>query len=284
MWNDSAAAAGWLIESGLTRRRWWQGGWIHLAVFVKQKLLPFCSGVHKGSISTGIGNVIGNKGGVAVAFAFENTTFLFINAHFAAHSNNIEARNNDFKRISCELFEDKASSSKSASDSGANESAPDKTEDYDAVVWMGDLNYRVEANRKAVDTLIEDGMLEVLLANDQLGREKGKGKVFQNYNEGKLTFPPTYKFDKWTDVYDSSSKQRVPSWTDRILYKCPKRKKGKKKIDIKLLEYGCISVIKTSDHRPVAAKLQCKMLGKYEGPPLPLYQAGPTTSRACFIQ
>jgi phosphatidylinositol-bisphosphatase len=32
--------------------------------------------------------------------------------------------------------------------------------------------------------------------------------VFTGYTEGKLTFPPTYKFDPGTDNWDSSEKAR----------------------------------------------------------------------------
>lgn len=34
-----------------------------------------------GSIATGIGNVIGNKGGVGVGLLLKGTSFLFVNSH-----------------------------------------------------------------------------------------------------------------------------------------------------------------------------------------------------------
>jgi hypothetical protein len=40
--------------------------------------------------------------------------------------------------------------------------------------------------------------------------------------EEQITFQPTYKFDSNCDVYDTSDKKRVPSWTDRILIKTGK--------------------------------------------------------------
>lgn len=43
--------------------------------------------------------------------------------------------------------------------------------------------------------------------------------------------------------------ERVPSWTDRILYKVGDA--GRLKVQLK--GYNCISSIKSSDHRPVKA-------------------------------
>ena len=61
----------------------------HIAVFVKKELLPYVSRVEHGSVATGIANTIGNKGGVAVSCSLGATSFLFVNAHFAAHQNNV---------------------------------------------------------------------------------------------------------------------------------------------------------------------------------------------------
>ena len=39
------------------------------------------------------------------------------------------------------------------------------------------------------------------------------------FDEGELNFKPTYKYNDNSYDYDTSKKLRVPSWTDRILYK-----------------------------------------------------------------
>ena len=38
-----------------------------------------------------------------------------------------------------------------------------------------------------------------------------QGDAFAGYVEAERTFPPTYKFDKRSDVYDTSEKRSVPS-------------------------------------------------------------------------
>lgn len=49
-----------------------------------------------------------------------------------------------------------------------------------------------------------------------------------------------------TDTFDSSAKRRVPSWTDRILFK------SKTPDAISCVAYTAVTALKTSDHRPVA--------------------------------
>jgi len=71
---------------------------------------------------------------------------------------------------------------------------------------------------------------------------QGAPCAVQGYKEGELTFPPTYKFDPGTDVYDSSGKSRVPSWCDRVLWRCNTDA-------VELLQYTHVPQLKVSDHR-----------------------------------
>ena len=82
--------------------------------------------------------------------------------------------------------------------------------------------------------------------------EKDELKIFEetqlakfNIDESPITFPPTYKYRKNTNSYNIE--KRVPSWTDRILYK--------KNDYIVPLLYDRID-INLSDHKPVIGFFQ----------------------------
>jgi len=49
---------------------------------------------------------------------------------------------------------------------------------------------------------------------------------FQGFEEGNIEFAPTYKYDPFSDDYDTSEKCRSPAWTDRVLWKCQGRLLG----------------------------------------------------------
>ncbi|KZL85856.1 type ii inositol- -trisphosphate 5-phosphatase [Colletotrichum incanum] len=63
--------------------------------------------------------------------------------------------------------------------------------------------------------------LDSLLPHDQLRRVIKEKKAFHDgWREGPITFLPSYKYDVGTvSLFDSSEKQRAPSWCDRILYR-----------------------------------------------------------------
>jgi len=89
-----------------------------------------------------------------------------------------------------------------------------------------------------------------LLEEDQLSIAMHQNAAFSSYKEGPLTFRPTYRYDVGTDNYDTSEKQRIPAWTDRILYRG---------IPISLSVYNRAE-LRGSDHRPVFGIYKCDVL------------------------
>ncbi|CAG8518590.1 5729_t:CDS:2, partial [Racocetra fulgida] len=118
-----------------------------------------------------------------------------------------------------------------------------------------------------------------LLQNDQLKQELSNFPPFFNFNESRIDFNPTFKFDithrlnhnndeysplsRYSSTsaladsnsprYDSGPKQRVPSWTDRIIFKTrlpPPKNVKNKRIDVGRYT-SHMNVIGFSDHRPV---------------------------------
>lgn len=64
-------------------------------------------------------------------------------------------------------------------------------------------------------------ILNCLLPHDQLKYAQTNNKAFHDgWREGPISFLPTYKYDIGSDLsFDTSEKNRAPSWCDRILYR-----------------------------------------------------------------
>ncbi|QDZ19549.1 inositol polyphosphate phosphatase [Chloropicon primus] len=216
-------------------------GGIHLAIFVTEDIVKdYEFDIETDIVSCGIGNIYWNKGAVGFLVKIQSLKLLFVNSHLAAQQDKVDQRNQDYHRITSELFKEKA-------EPGTKPNIEDLA---DLIFWCGDFNYRIEGNRKSVDYLLKKGMMNVLLANDQLQNEIASKRAFVDYVEGGINFLPTYKFDNGTDNYDTSSKQRVPSWTDRILWKvCDGG--AAQNVEVVLWLYDAVRGMKSSDHRPV---------------------------------
>ncbi|KAI8923031.1 Endonuclease/exonuclease/phosphatase [Entophlyctis helioformis] len=159
---------------------------IHLMVFVRKDIARNVTMVASSRISTGIGNVLGNKGSVAIGLLFNATSVLFVGSHFAAHQDKVASRNRDYERTNKEMslpgFHPRDAAIASLSDR------------FDHVFWAGDFNYRVNGTRALADTILENRRYEVLFNNDQLQIEMRRQNVFRGFSEPQITFQPTYKF------------------------------------------------------------------------------------------
>ncbi|XP_028321876.1 synaptojanin-1 isoform X4 [Gouania willdenowi] len=237
-----------------------------LFVFIRPQHAPFIRDVAVDTVKTGMGGATGNKGGVAIRLLFHTTSICFVCSHFAAGQSQVKERNDDYSEITRRLSFPMGRLLYS----------------HDYVFWCGDFNYRISLPNEEVKELIKQQNWDALTAGDQLLDQKNAGFVFRNFIEGKLDFAPTYKYDLFSEDYDTSEKCRTPAWTDRILWKRRKWNFDKTAEEMNIvgaaatsgdseqdvdyawspgtLQYYGRAELKTSDHRPVVAVMDVDIL------------------------
>ena len=229
---------------------------VYITVWVKTSLLSHLKDVRVASVATGFNigvGVLGNKGACAVWMKLYSTPLVFVCSHLSAGTKpgDEHRRNEDFATIVDQLR---------FHPPDGLDGVEHTIEDAASAIWMGDLNYRLNATDKFVRDCITKGTFSQLLACDQLNIERAGGRVFQGWHESELTFAPTYKYRPGTNIYSGAEdadadvvdagqkkeeeKKRTPAWCDRVLWNGD--------FDINLLEYGR-SELTHSDHKPVHA-------------------------------
>ena len=101
--------------------------------------------------------------------------------------------------------------------------------------------------RKITEEQFKYNFYEQFIENEELNELKMNLEQY-NINENQIKFLPTYKYIKGYNYYNVS--KRLPSWTDRILFK--------KNKNINCLYYDKID-LRYSDHRPVYALFEIKI-------------------------
>uniref|UniRef100_A0A6I8P111 Inositol polyphosphate-related phosphatase domain-containing protein n=1 Tax=Ornithorhynchus anatinus TaxID=9258 RepID=A0A6I8P111_ORNAN len=177
-----------------------------LLVFIKCAHAPYLRNIDTNYTRTGLFGYWGNKGGVTVHMSLYGYSICLMNCHLPAHMDNIDQRLDTFERI----LEMQDFSSKDVPN----------ILDHDLLIWFGDLNFRIaDHGMHFVHESISSHRYNLLWEKDQLNMAKRKDSLLQEFQEGPLHFMPTYKFDRNSDVYDTSGKKRKPAWTDRILWR-----------------------------------------------------------------
>ncbi|KAL1402580.1 hypothetical protein pipiens_006028 [Culex pipiens pipiens] len=242
-------------------------GTLHLAVFIRRDLIWFCSEPEDANMSVRPGTAFRTKGAIAISFCLFGSSFLFVTSHLTAHQQKVKERVSDVKKIIHSLDLPRNLTVKHRN--------KDVTQNFDSVFWCGDLNFRLSEPREKLMQWIETTQFPLpehlphgLMHTDQLTSVLADGAAFKGFNEAKITFPPTYKYDPGTQRFDTSSKQRAPAYTDRILYKFKPMAvtavhrrtssiagKGHHHppVPVTCLAYDSVQSIITSDHKPVWA-------------------------------
>ncbi|KNE97130.1 hypothetical protein PSTG_09556 [Puccinia striiformis f. sp. tritici PST-78] len=236
-----------------------------IIAFVDESIAQDISNVSSAYLGTGTLGM-GNKGATAVRLKVCDTYLTLINSHLAAFQEQYEARNRDYLEICRRLtFPTRIGSPRSSVSipqlrfGGEGPTAPLPSADIfrtGHLIWAGDLNYRLNIAYAEAKALAERSSIEdcnTMLLSDQLKQQIESGKAFQQFQEGNIEFGPTYKFDIGTNNFDTSEKQRIPAYTDRILY-LPGRMN-----DIQILSYDSYPSISLSDHKPVGSTLTMRI-------------------------
>ncbi len=62
-------------------------------------------------------------------------------------------------------------------------------------IYFGDLNFRVDLPRPAIENALKDSNYDALMAKDELHEHGMRHGVLKSCQEGKIMFAPTYKYD-----------------------------------------------------------------------------------------
>ncbi|KAL2894459.1 Type IV inositol polyphosphate 5-phosphatase 3 [Bienertia sinuspersici] len=211
---------------------------IFLTIWVRKDLRKHIQNLKVSTVGVGALGYIGNKGAVSISMSIYQSLFCFICTHLTSGEKECEQlkRNADVNEIHRRTY----------FRTGSGIGVPKSIYDHEKIIWLGDLNYRLNMSYDDTRKLIAQREWSKLAESDQLVRELRKGRVFDGWSEGKLSFPPTYKYEMNSDDYygeDPKAGRRTPAWCDRIL----SYGKGFKQLSYRRSE------LRFSDHRPVTA-------------------------------
>eukprot|EP00210_Caulerpa_lentillifera_P000892 g863.t1 len=204
---------------------------LYISGWARKSLIKRITGIQITTVATGALGYLANKGAIAARMRIDDSAFVFITSHLASgsHEGDQLKRNLDYKEIIRRMqFPREISLVKVTKEDGTTvedfSSRPDglplhpssevkrafvggnwsgfrTLRDLDNIIWVGDLNYRINGTPKEVIKFIRDDKLNALLEVDELSVEKAAGNVFQGFTESPIDFPPTYKFIRGTNYY-----------------------------------------------------------------------------------
>mmetsp|Transcript_23895 Transcript_23895/g.29077 ORF Transcript_23895/g.29077 Transcript_23895/m.29077 type:complete len:659 (+) Transcript_23895:37-2013(+) len=205
-----------------------QRGQIRLMILVRKELIDEVSEIESKAENTGLGSVLANKGGIAVNVTIRNTRICFITAHLAAHEGPQHYKDR------CEDLEEILSGARL----GPHPRRYDVSVRSHHCFVFGDLNFRVQLpqNESASSlsasitdetkhkeqhdralALIEEKNWVALNDADELAVGIKKGDCLADFKTLPCNFPPTFKVLRNEDLEYNT--KRIPSYTDRILWK-----------------------------------------------------------------
>ncbi|KAL3935754.1 MAG: hypothetical protein SGBAC_008784 [Bacillariaceae sp.] len=222
-----------------------QRGQMRQLVWARSSIAPLIKNVKISGENTGIGNVLANKGGIIVSMIYADTRLSFLSAHLAAHEGD------NYYKARCENVYAILKGSKTFDISKKNDI--DLALSSHHIFVLGDLNFRTkfegepthEEKFEMAQDLIKKEDWHALYSYDELHHGVSRNDLLVNFKTLPCDFNPTFKVNR-VEGYDYKD-QRIPSYTDRILFKSALNLSD----NLKQYAYEACEDFITSDHKPV---------------------------------
>ncbi|XP_040384176.1 type I inositol polyphosphate 5-phosphatase 4-like [Oryza brachyantha] len=190
---------------------------LFLMIWARREIKSDIRNLKVSCVGRGLMGYLGNKGSISISMLLHQTSFCFVCSHLTSGQKDGDEhrRNSDVMEI--------LRKTRFPMVYGQYERSPETILEHDRIIWLGDLNYRIALSYRSVKALVEMRNWKALLEKDQLRSEQRGGRVFPGWNEGRIYFPPTYKYSNNSDRYagedmNQKEKKRTPAWCDRILW------------------------------------------------------------------
>lgn len=198
---------------------------------------------------------LANKGGIAAELIVNGTTRLsFVTTHLEAHEGRYATRVSTMN----EIF------------AGTKEKHHDCSLSAHHSFVMGDLNFRSEhvdreelgeeKHKELVWDIVERKDWQALYELDELSRALQSKHCLTGYRTPDCLFPPTFKVER--SAGHSYVEQRLPSYTDRVLWKSNHKLATK----VQALVYEPINSFASSDHKPIRAAFEIELNASFKLP------------------
>ncbi|XP_020099461.1 type IV inositol polyphosphate 5-phosphatase 7-like isoform X2 [Ananas comosus] len=191
---------------------------IFLMVWVRSEIRDDVRNLKVSCVGRGLMGYLGNKGSISISLSLHQTSFCFVCSHLTSGQ-----KEGDELRRNSDVMEILRKTRFPPIQGLCEEKSPESILEHDRIIWLGDLNYRIALSYRSAKALVEMHNWKALLEKDQLRIEQRCGRVFEGWNEGRIYFPPTYKYSNNSDRYTGDDmnikeKRRTPAWCDRILW------------------------------------------------------------------
>ena len=207
---------------------------IYIIIFAKKSIIKYIKNFDYQIIKTGFMGSIGNKGACLLRFNINDSKIAIACNHLSAGQELYESRRTEITDVLNTSFKKYPNIN---------------FKDYDYYFFFGDLNSRIslDYSNELIHDILKNhsktlnGDFNNILIHDQIKKYQKESSLILQMDEAPIKFSPTYKYIIGSNEYDKN-KKRIPSWTDRILFK--------KFSETSPLAYNkCL--LSLSDHQPI---------------------------------